>query len=347
MPTARKCPLSKAQETAQNKLYAIAGGSIDSGNVSAARITQAQRIAYIQSKEFRAWVAAEKAAGNEVFWLKDVDKTQASGDIFTHFFRWRAANGKFSPAQLAGMKRALGRHAEVRRSLGIRTTRPEDVLRLWESKEQGGEGLGLLDFWNDFYWPSQIGLTRRQKAAQVKRFIPSYRSKVYVGVAEENRLLESLGVHVVIVSNGDQELAIGASEALGIKPENVVGSHLIYEGGTATGVNHSYEIMDDDWTQRPQGGKPLSFHYWVHVNRARFGWNRIDDRKLVYAGRDGDSASADGGMMILLKSPVIGNFMVDTPGEPQRLAAFLKIASKYGWTPGQFITLAQEEQVQA
>lgn len=352
-------------DRARLKLYEISGGAIDSGDVRAAKLSTRQRLEYFKSAEFRDWVASEKAAGREIFWLKDVDKTQAAGDIFTFFFKWRADNNKFSAEQLAVIERfLLGRRSREAR-LGIRVLRsiaglagfkpfatalsPYEVLRLWNEREERGpgatNGIGLLDFWSEVYWPTQVGLTKDEKQAQVKAFAESiYASKVYPGVPEENRLLESLGVHVVIVSNGDQELARAASDIMGIKPENVVGSHLIYGAdGRATGVNHSYEVFDEDWAVRPQPGKPLSFHYWLHVNRGRWGWKRIDERKFVIAGRDGDSASADGGMMILLQTPAIGNFMVDTPGEPERLARMQKLVDKYGWTPGQYFTLVQEK----
>src|SRR4029450_10969784 len=223
------------------------------------------------------------AAGRQVFWLKDVDKTQAAGDIFTFFFKWRADNGKFSTEQLAVIEKFLLKRRGLLSRTGTRLARalwavprlvgltpsvpsfaslsPYDVLRLWESKESGGEGIGLLDFWKGIYWPTQIGLTQEEKLAQVKAFAPHYAARIYPGVPEENRILEDLGVHVVIVSNGDQELARAASDFLGIKPENVVGSHLMYgPDGRATGVNHSYEVFDEDWTVRPQPGKPLSFH---------------------------------------------------------------------------------------
>jgi hypothetical protein len=200
-----------------------------------------------------------------------------------------------------------------------------------------------MDFWTGAYWPSQIGLSKAEKLRQVQGFAPSYASKIYPGVREENQLLEELGVNVVIVSNGDQELAIACAPYLGVKAENVVGSHLIYgPDGLSTGVNHTYEVMGAEWHARPQPGKALSFHYWLHANRARWGWNRIDERRFVIAGRDGDSASTDGGMMMLMPaSAAIGNFMVNTPGEPKRIAQFYTVASKYGWTTGQFITLHQ------
>ena len=336
-----------ALERARAKLYAIAGGSIDSDNVRAAKLTTAQRIEYFRSAEFRQWVASEKAAGREVFWLKDVDKTQSAGDIFTFFFKWRADNHKFTSKQLTVIRRFLRQqHKLLSRKPTVPAAAsllPHNVVHLWVAKETGaGDGIGLLDFWSGAYWPSQIGLSQKEKLAQVAEFIPFYAAKVYPGVAEENRMLEEAGVHVVIVSNGDQELAIAAAPTLGVKPENVVGSHLIYGAdGISTGVNHSYEVFGADWHNRPQPGKSLSFHYWLHANRSRFGWKAISDLTTVIAGRDGDSASTDGGMMILLAPPAIGNFMIDTPGEPDRIAKFYSVAAKYGWTRGQFFTLVQ------
>ena len=362
-------PTSTAEtllERAQQKLYEIAGGGKNSDDVRAAQLTTAQRIDYFNSDEFRSWVASEIAAGRQIFWLKDVDKTQAAGDIFTFFFKWRADNGKFSEDQLNVIDHFLLRRHHVLVRPFIRLGRsllrashlmgfaaepprfaantPHDVVGLWQQKEQGGNGIGMLDFWSGAYWPSQVGLTEAEKLAQVREFAPHYAAKVYPRVAEENRLLESLGVHVVIVSNGDQELARGVAGILGIEPENVVGSHLMYgPDGRATGVNHSYEVFDEDWNFRPQPGKPLSFHYWLYMNRQRLGWTHLDEDKIVIAGRDGDSASADGGMMIML--PVfaaIGNFMVATPGEPARIEKFYKLAAKYGWSRGKFITLIQQ-----
>jgi hypothetical protein len=333
-------PLTPLQ-AAQAKLYLISGGSIDSHDVRAAKISTEQRIEYFRSEEFRAWVASEKAAGREVFWLKDVDKTQSAGDIFTFFFKWRADNDGFSRDQLRVVRDFVLNHRRTVRRLALA---PHHVLGLWQEKEiNGGDGIGLLDFWSKAYWPSQVGLTREEKLRQVTAFIPHYAAKVYPLVDDENRALEAAGVHVVIVSNGDQELAIAAATTLGVKPENVVGSHLIYgDDGLATGVNHSYEVFEDAWHARPQPGKALSFHYWLHVNRARFGWTGIDERKFTIAGRDGDSASTDGGMMIFLPPAAIGNFMVDTPGEPDRIAKFYSVAAKYGWTRGQYFTLVQD-----
>ncbi len=351
---------------AQRKLYEIAGGSKDSGDVRAAKLTTAQRIAYFNSIEFRDWVASEKAAGREIFWLKDVDKTQAAGDIFTFFFKWRADNGKFSDAQLKVIEKFLltRPHALLRpfirlgralrrvpSQLGLTASgplfsnsTPHEVVKDWQCKEQGGKGISMLDFWSGAYWPSQVGLTEEEKLAQVREFAHHYAAKVFPGVPEENRLLEELGVHVVIVSNGDQDLARAVAGVLGVNPLNVVGSNLTYgPDGRATGVNHSYDVTDESWLQRPQPGKPMSFHYWMYMNRARWGWQHLDEDKIVIAGRDGDSAANDGGMMILLPIPAaIGNFMVDTPGEPARIEKFYKLAAKYGWTRGKFFTLIQQ-----
>lgn len=350
---------------AQRKLYEISGGSKNSNNVRAARLTTADRIAFFNSAEFRAWVASEKSAGREIFWLKDVDKTQAAGDIFTFFFKWRADNNKFTAAQLKVIEKFLLRRpnaiarglirltrglARIPNRLGLTaaaprfaSSTPHDVVEFWQRKEQGGDGISLLDFWSGAYWPSQVGLTEAEKVAQVQEFAHHYAAKVFPGVPEENRLLESLGVHVVIVSNGDQDLARAVAGVLGVNPLNVVGSHLTYgPDGRATGVNHSYDVTDETWLNRPQPGKPISFHYWMHINRGRFGWDHLDEDKIVIAGRDGDSAANDGGMMIMLPIPAaIGNFMVDVPGEPARIEKFYKLAAKYGWTKGKFFTLIQ------
>jgi len=357
--SASATPEATPLDNALLKLYEIAGGSRDSGNVQAAQLTTAQRMEFFRSAEFRAWVASEKAAGRQIFWLKDVDKTQAAGDVFTFFFKWRAANHKFSPTQLDVLTKLLtslekGNRCtrycrSIARSVGLISSparghlAPQAVIDSWLAREGGGEGLGMMDFWSGAYWPSQFGLTREEKLKQVQEFAPTYASRIYPGVREENQLLEELGVNVVIVSNGDQELAIACAPYLGVKPENTVGSNLIYgPDGLSTGVNHTYEVTGADWHSRPQPGKPISFHYWLHMNRGRWGWDSIDERKFVIAGRDGDSASTDGGMMILMQSPAaIGNFMVNTPGEPKRIEQFYKVASIYGWTTGQFITLNQ------
>lgn len=353
-------PLQRARE----KLYEIAGGSIDSGDVRAARLTTEQRLAYFRSPEFRDWVASENAAGKQVFWLKDVDKTQGEGDIFTFFFQWRALNDKFTPAQLKTIERFLMSRRSLLGRAGVHTVRafycglgllgkgrelpsfakttPSNVVNLWRLHERGHQGgISLYEFWSKIYWPTQFGLTEQEKLDQVREFAPLYAEKVYPGVVEENRILEEAGVHVVIVSNGDQELAIAAAPFMGIKPENVVGSHLLYKDGRATGSNHSYEVFDPAWDAKPQPGKPMSFHYWIYANRARWGWKNVDSRYFVIAGRDGDSAAADGGMMVHLPPPEIGNFMIDTPGEPDRILKFYRLMERYGWTPGQCFTLIQ------
>lgn len=329
--------LDTALEKARRRLYAASGGSYNSADVRAARITGVQRLDYFRSPEFVNWVRSELAAGRQVFWLKDVDKTQAAGDVFSFFFKWRADNNKFTPSQLEGI-------AKYFRSRGFAVPEdasqlPHEALRLWLQKTAGGDGIGLMEFWSEIYWPTQMGLTEAEKLAQVTAFAPTYACRVYPGVAAENRFLESLGVTVVIVSNGDQELARAIAPILGINPQNAVGSNLLYENGLSTGVIHSYEMVDEDWDDRPQPGKALNFHYWLHINRARWSWSEADEGKFVIAGRDGDSASADGGMMIYLQPAAIGNFIVDTPAEPNRAQKFYRLAAKYGWTRGQFITL--------
>jgi hypothetical protein len=342
----------RALLAARAALYAISGGSYDSNDVTAASLSLEKRVAYFESPAFKNWVAAEKACGRQVFWLKDVDKTQASGDVFTFFFKWRADNGRFSAQHNEVMKKFLA-DAKAKDPSSItdaqlaqsRTNSPAQnaylVLDLWKSKEAGAPGIGLLDFWSGVYWPTQLGLTRAQKRDMVRAFAPDYAPRVFPSLREDNKALEAAGVHVVIVSNGDQELARAVAPILGIKPKNAVGSHLMYDkNGISTGVNHAYEIFDHVWGGRPQPGKPLSFHYWMNANKDRWHWNGLDEERIVLAGRDGDSASSDGGMMILMNKPAaIGNFMVDTPNEPGRLTRFLALAKKYGWTKGQFFTL--------
>lgn len=343
-------------EIAKSKLYGIAGSHPASGSARAARLTTAQRTAYFRSPEFRRWVASEKNAGRRVFWLKDLDKTQARGDIFTFFFKWRADNGKLTEEQNQIMKDYLKTVSLTDKSLRAELSRASSndakanaalVLKLWRSKEEGGEGIGLIDFWRGVYWPTQKGMTKKEKIAQVNAFSPHYASRVYPGVKEENLALRRAGVDVVIVSNGDQELAQGIEHLLGIKTRNVVGSHLIYKrkgrNMVSTGVNHAYEIFDKDWHSKPQPGKSLSFHYWLNASKWRWGWSDVELGKVVVAGVDGDSASSDGGMMTLLPpGAALGNFMIDTPREPGRLKKFQELAEKYGWTKGEFIALEQD-----
>jgi hypothetical protein len=305
-------------------------------------MTTEQRIGYFKTPEFRRWVDAEKAAGHQVFWLKDIDGTQTTGDVFTAFFEWRAKNNKFTDQQLATMDKYLQTHFPDRaRQPG--ESAAQQVIRLWKDTEHGQAGLNVFDFWKDIYWSTQQGLTPAEKIAEANAFAPSYADRIYQGVTEENKVLADQGVNVVLVSNGDQDLARAIAPVLGVKPENAVGSNLLYDSeGHSTGINHSYEQLDGPWRTKPQAGKALSFHYWLNMNKERWGWTHIDDEKVVLAGRDGDSAASDGGMMMLLKPPAIGNFIIDTPGSPERAQKFYQFADKYGWTPGQFITLSQK-----
>lgn len=347
---------SPERTAAREELYRISNGDPQSGDPRKASITTAQRTEYFRSQVFRDWVAAEKKAGRHVFWLKDLDKTQARGDIFTFFFKWRADNGMITEQQNEIIKTYLKTVSVVDKNLKAELAKADTndskanaalVIKLWRSKEAGGEGIGLLDFWREIYWPTQKGLTREEKLAQVNAFAPDFASRIYPGVKEENLALRRAGVDVVLVSNGDQELARAVTPHLGIKLENAVGSHLIYKmvkgKKVSTGVNHAYEIFDKEWNTKPQPGKSLSFHYWLNTNKWRWGWKNIDLNRVVVAGADGDSASSDGGMMTLLPpGSALGNFMVNTPSEPGRLKNFQALAEKYGWTKGEFITLIQD-----
>jgi hypothetical protein len=337
----KKSSRELALASARAKLYSIAGGSHDSGDPRASRMTLAQRIDFIDSKEFRDYIAAERDADVTPFWKKDVDKTQGAGDVFTFMFKHRADNGMFSPRQLKEVSDFLRARSALKRPR-LKNLTPYALLAQWQAHEEGGEGVEMMEFWR-VYWKAQLGLTREEKLAQVASFAPSYAAKVFPGVREENQLLTEVGVEVVIVSNGDQELAIAISPYLGVKPQNVVGSHLKYDDkGVSIGVNHSYEVFGDDWLVRPQPGKNLSFHYWLHANRKRFFRDRINEDRFVIVGRDGDSGSTDGGMMIHGHPATIGNFMVEVPGEPGRVLKFQQMMAKYGWTCGNCITLVQE-----
>lgn len=326
---------------ARQRLYSVAGGSHDSGDPRVSRMTLRQRIEFIDSPEFRAYIAAERAAGVTPFWLKDVDKTQGAGDVFTFMFKLRADNGWFSDKQLKVISDYMRKRSGLTKPR-LKNLTPYALLSQWQAHEEGGDGIQMMDFWR-VYWAAQIGLTKAEKLAQVQAFAPLYANKVFPGVREENQLLTEVGVEVVVVSNGDQELAIAIAPQLGITPENVVGSHLRYDANDVSiGVNHSYEVFGDDWMVRPQPGKNLSFHYWLHANRRRFFRDRINEDRFVIVGRDGDSGSTDGGMMIHGHAASIGNFMVDVPGEPRRVISFQKMMDKYGWTCGNCITLVHE-----
>lgn len=341
-------------ENARGAFSQIAGGSADSGDASRSRISVQELTKYYRSPEFHGWVAAEKAAGRQVFDLKDIDKSQSAGDSFTFFFKWLADHGKLGAAQNETMKAFLktvqvndpelnGRLARV--DANDAQTNADLVIRLWRGKSGGGDGIGLLDFWKEVYWPVQKGLTRQDKLEEVEAFKSDYLPEIYPGIPELNQALADAGVEVVAVSNGDEELAKATAPLLGIKRENVVGSNLLYGAdGMSIGSDHSYEIFTAPWaTQYPQPGKILAFHYWLNENKERWGWPRIDSDKIVFVGAYGDSASADGGMMIFNPFRLaIGNFMVDTPHEPDRIQKFHEMAQRYGWDLGRFVTLTHD-----
>ncbi|MBI3554533.1 MAG: hypothetical protein HY077_18725 [Elusimicrobia bacterium] len=403
-------------QTARAAFYKITGGSYDSNDVTAAKISLAQRTAFFKSPEFKNYVAAEKAAGRTVFWLKDIDKTQASGDIFTFYFKYLADKGLLTPQHNATMRAFLNgmafkstiRDAKVLADLADVGSEPaavkavleaaaakgsikapalpsdEDgaksflngvsvkgqikdpkllaqlakadsndskanaytVIDLWRSKEKGGEGIGMLDFWSSIYWRTQKGLTKFQKLRRVAGFKKFYASKIYPGIYEDNKALEEAGVEVLAISNGDQELAIAVAPLLGIKRHNVVGSYLQYDPktGLSTGVDHAYEIFDKEgnWNRWPQPGKILSTHFLINRERHRYGLSEFDEDKIVIAGADGDSAASDGGMWVYFTDKPFGNFVVDSPHEPGRRMKSLIMAQTYGGTKGQYITLIHD-----
>lgn len=323
---------------ARDKFYEIANGGLHSNDVKAAQLSSDQLLQFVKGPEFRNWVASEKAAGNEVFWPTDVDKTMSSGDTFTYFFKWREDHHKFSPEQLQIISNAI-KHLDPQ----AKSTTPEDALKLWQSKEKGGQGIGLLDFWNKIYWPSQKGMTMAEKVAETKDFSKTFSDKIYPLVPEINKAIEDAGAHVVILSNGDQEIAKAIAPEFGVKPENVIGATtLVDPHGFLTGAPQNYEMFDKTWSQLPQPGKEMNFHNWLDANKQRFGWNQLDEGRVLLAGYNGDSAAADGGMMVFSKEKGIADFMVDTPGEPSRIAQFYSLANQFGGTKGEFVTLHRQ-----
>ncbi len=330
----------------QKELYRLAGGSLDSNDVRAARISTRQRIELICSPQFRSWVDSRLVAGKQVFWIKDMDGTQRAGDVFVDFFRWLVQNNKFCSEGRKHVESFLRRRLATVSPFACATgddATPQAALRLWDTQ---ASGFGLLDFWR-LYWLSQIGVTREERATMLAEFAPHATACAFPGVIEENLALEAAGVHVVLVTAGDQELAVAVAPGLGIKPENVVGSPLQYTAdGYSNGLIHSYDILDQEWADKPQPGKDLNFRYWIwcQVANGRWGWSHRDDRKMVIAGIDGDSPSADLGMMLwLLGAPAtLGHFMVSNPGDTRRLERFYYLSGRYGSTLGRFITLLQE-----
>ncbi|MBI4375983.1 MAG: hypothetical protein HY549_05995 [Elusimicrobia bacterium] len=305
------------------------------------RISAKNRVHLFRSGAFKRWVAAERAAGRRVFWLRDLDKTQAAGDISSHFFRWKAERGHFTAAQNRIMRRYLARIKTDDPALARRLRRaprqsPAEnarlVLDLWRHGEKGGKGIKGLDFFTKAFWPTQHGFTRQEKREQAEAFAAYFSRFIYPHVRQENLALARAGVDVVIVSAADQEIISAVAPLLGLKPSNVVGSYLIYgEDGRAKGEQHAYDVSDRKWLERPNPGKALSFHYWLNKNKRRWGWKELDPDKIVIAGADGDSASSDGGLWVYFPRKALGNFMVDTPHEPGRLEKSIKLVTKYGW----------------
>jgi hypothetical protein len=108
---------------ARAALYAITGGSVRSGDVRLARLTTGQRTAFFRSEAFRDWVKYENLMERQVFWLKDVDKTQAAGDIFTFFLKWRLGNGKLTQDQLSEIECFLLTKKDLIKGTAARLTR--------------------------------------------------------------------------------------------------------------------------------------------------------------------------------------------------------------------------------
>lgn len=334
-------------EAARARLYKVAGGNLNSDRADISRLNSTQLVSFIHSHEFSQWITSEKSKGKYVFWLTDMDKTMAAGDIFTFFFAWRAKHGKFTEEQNMVLRSFLEKTKlltpkelkEVRHNDGKRNA--AKVLELWRRTEEGRkDGITLLSFWTGAYWPSQIGLTREEKKRQVDAFAPEYASKIFPGAREQNIALGKAGVEVILVTNGDQELAQTVAPLLGIEPNNVLGSTLQYdESSRSTGEVHTCEIYDGVWTKKPQPGKSLKFLYWLGENRKR--WPDINRDKITVAAMAGDSASADSGVMFFL-NPALASFMVNTPGEPARLQKFINLAEKFGrgLGLGSFVTLS-------
>ena len=322
---------------ARHSLFEIAKSKPDTLDFSAGKISTNDLLGYVRSDGFKDWVKAEKNAGSEVFWPTDIDKTLASGDLFEHYFKWRAENNKFTPDQLKLVSDA------VKQILPNATaTTPMDVVRLAEPQANGKPAIGLGDYWSKIYWPSTKGMTAEARMSEINEFAPSYADKVYDQIAEVHQAVEAAGAHVVAVSTGDEELAKGIASLIAIKPENMIGSKPLYDSnGITKGAYSGYDITDPDWINRPQPDKPMLFHDWLSANKSRFGWDHLAESKIKVAAFSGDSAGMDGGMMIFATPKSLANFMVDTPGEGGRLQNFQALAKQFGYTPSSFITLTR------
>ena len=308
------------------------------------------RSEYFRSREFTQWVSNERALGKTVLWLTDLDKAMGAGDIFTFFFDWRLDNGGFSAEQgeaLSSFLKNTGKLSDVEERL-IESGSPNDaarmVLTLWRrGLEDSATGISLGEFWTEAYWASQAGLSGEEKKSLASEFAPTYKDKIFPGVTEANSALKEAGVRIVMVTNGDEELAKSVAPLLGIEEADVVGTGHIYEEGRSTGQMHTLEIFEGEWSNRPQPGKALNFRCWL-THRSE-----LNGEDVTVAGFDGDSFGADGGAMLFLQpNPVLGYFMVDTPGsrDAGRIEKFREGVLKYGgWQKEKFIRLSYEKPV--
>lgn len=335
-----------ARLDAKAELFTMARSNTHHANGLPA-LTSADRLKYFQSDTFRRWIQIECKLGNQVVWITDLDKAKASGDSFVYFTDWRARNAAFTTEQVEAFAELLranapSLHSRLPHLLAQSPSKiAHQALKSWARNElKGSEGISLKELFMQGYWSSFKGMTRPEKMKLVQDFAPEYQNKIFPGAREEHLALAAAGVKVIIVTNGDADLARSIAPLMGISPDNVAGVDAYYDGeGRATGEAHILEIEDEEWARRPQPGKPIRFECFLR--------ERFPNRQVILAGFDGDSPAADGGGMLFLK-PKLGYFMVDTPGshDRMRITKFNDFVRRYGQRfESHFVVLGYNEPI--
>lgn len=341
---------NKHLNSARADLWSLVDNNTASHRLDVPSLGVGERTSFFGSDVFKAWVESEHKIGNRVLWVTDLDKAMASGDTFVYFFDWRARHATFTDQQNQIMLEALTRTKvfDTAKLYSLKSNSPQEnareILQLWSRHERvGAPGIDLATFWREIYWPTLIGLSPKEKAQMVAAFVQEYPPKIFPGVLKANATLRDSGVEVVIVTNGDEDLAKGVAPALGIDPRNVAGVETEYHGERATGRGHFLEIFDAEWSRRPQPGKFIRLGCWAERDEQKA--RSIEGKAIVIAGFDGDSPGPDGGAMLFMR-PKLGYFMVDTPGshDQHRIKGFKDFVERYAhWHAERFIALTYPE----